>query len=80
MQKRSVGTDYVLEKLPDVSGPGLVEAGRYRFDPTAQIHLRGLYKQGLSTPGEEEKSLSEEAIKVRVLELLSHRELELATS
>ena len=23
-----------------------------RFDPTAQIHLRGLYKQGLSTPGE----------------------------
>ena len=39
-----------------------------RFDPTAQIHLRGLYKQGLS----------EEAIKVRVLELLSHRELELA--
>ena len=27
----SVGTDYVLEKLPDVSGPGLVEAGRYRM-------------------------------------------------
>jgi len=24
----SVGTDYILEKLPDVSGPGLVEAGR----------------------------------------------------
>ena len=22
----SVGTDYILEKLPDVSGPGLVEA------------------------------------------------------
>jgi len=41
--------------------------------------LRELYKQGLSTPGEEEKSLSEEAIKVRVLELLSRRELELAT-
>jgi len=41
--------------------------------------LRGQYKQGLSTPGGEEKSLSEEAIKVRVLELLSHRELELAT-
>jgi len=41
--------------------------------------LRGLYKQGLSTLGEEEKSLSEEDIKVRVLELLSHRELELAT-
>jgi len=37
-----------------------------RFDPTAQIHLKGLYKQGLSTPGREEKSLSEEAIKVRV--------------
>jgi len=33
-----------------------------RFDPTAQIHLRGLYKQGLSTPGrEEEKSLTEDA-------------------
>ena len=25
-----MGADYVLEKLPDVSGPGLVEAGRYR--------------------------------------------------
>jgi len=39
-----------------------------RFDPTAQIHLKGLYNQGLSTPrGErEEKSLSEVAIKVRV--------------
>ena len=24
-------TDYVLEKLPDVSGPGLVEAGRYKM-------------------------------------------------
>jgi len=41
--------------------------------------LRGLYEQGLSTREEEEKSLSEEAIKVKVLELLSHRELELAT-
>jgi len=38
-----------------------------RFDPTAQIHLKGLYNQGLSTPGgREEKSLSEVAIKVRV--------------
>ena len=40
-----------------------------RFDPTAQIHLKGLYNQGLCTPGErreEEKSLSEVAIKVRV--------------
>jgi hypothetical protein len=26
----SVRAVYVLEKLPDVSGPGLVEAGRYR--------------------------------------------------
>jgi len=26
-----VGADYILEKLPDVSGPGLVEAGRYNF-------------------------------------------------
>jgi len=25
----SVGTDYILEKLPDVSESGLVEAGRY---------------------------------------------------
>jgi len=45
----------------------------------AQIHLRGLYKQGLSTPRREEKSLLEEAIKVRVYEFLSRRELELAT-
>jgi len=40
-----------------------------RFDPAAQIHLKGLYNQGLSTLGErreEEKSLSEVAIKVRV--------------
>jgi len=41
--------------------------------------LKGLYNQGLSTLGGEEKSLSEVAIKVRVLDLLSHRELELAT-
>ena len=27
----SVRVVYVLEKLPDVSGPGLVEAGRYRM-------------------------------------------------
>jgi len=26
-----VGTDYILKKLPDVSGPDLVEAGRYRL-------------------------------------------------
>jgi len=45
----------------------------------AHNHLRGLYKQVLSTPRGEEKSLSDEAIKVRVLELLSRRELELAT-
>jgi len=25
----SMGTDYILEKLPDVSRPGLVEVGRY---------------------------------------------------
>jgi len=37
-----------------------------RFDPMAHVQLRGLYKQGLSTLGEAEKSLSEEAIKVRV--------------
>ena len=27
----SVRAVYVLEKLPDVSGPGLVEAGRYKI-------------------------------------------------
>ena len=27
-----MGTDYVLEKLPDVSGSGLMEAGRYSYD------------------------------------------------
>ena len=38
-----------------------------RFDPTVQIHLKGLYNQGLSTPRrEKEKSLSEVAIKVSV--------------
>jgi len=26
-----------------------------RFDPTAQIHLKGLYNQGLSTPGDERR-------------------------
>ena len=26
-----------------------------RFDPTAQIHLKGLYNQGLSTPGGEKR-------------------------
>jgi len=26
-----------------------------RFDPTAQIHLKRLYNQGLSTPGEEKR-------------------------
>ena len=30
---------YVLEKLPDVSGPSLVEAGRYRMvsEPTLAV-------------------------------------------
>ena len=34
-----MGADYVLEKLPDVSGPGLVEAGRYRMvsEPTLAV-------------------------------------------
>jgi len=48
-----VGTDYVLEKLPDVSGPGLMEAGRYRMvsEPTlavsrarvSQLHRHGVH-------------------------------------
>ena len=35
----SVRTVYVLEKLPDVSEPGLVEAGRYRMvsEPTLAV-------------------------------------------
>ena len=35
----SVRAVYVLEKLPDVSGPGLVEAGHYRMvsEPTLVI-------------------------------------------
>jgi len=37
--------------LKDQSKPG----NQYRFDPTAQIHLKGLYNQGLSTPGGERR-------------------------
>ena len=39
-----------------------------RFDPTVQIHLKGLYNQGLSTPGEEKRRnhYSDVGIKVRV--------------
>ena len=35
----SVRAVYVLEKLPDVSGPGLEEAGRYRMvsEPTLAV-------------------------------------------
>ena len=35
----SVRAVYVLEKLPDVSGPSLVEAGRYRMvsEPTLAV-------------------------------------------
>ena len=39
----SVRAVYVLEKLPDVSGPGLIEAGRYRMvsEPTLAVsHAR----------------------------------------
>ena len=35
----SVGTNYILEKLPDVSGPGLVEAGRYKTDINRTVFL-----------------------------------------
>jgi len=34
-----VGTDYILEKLPDASGPGLVEAGRYTTSPQFHHHV-----------------------------------------
>ena len=37
-----MGTNYVLEKLLDVSGPGLLEAGRYRGFKY-RIHKEGLY-------------------------------------
>jgi len=30
-------------------------SNQYRFDPTAQIHLKGLYNQGPSTPREEKR-------------------------
>ena len=51
--------DYVLEKLPDVSGPGLVEAGRYRMvsEPTLAVsrvrvsHLRTHGVHGWCGPG-----------------------------
>ena len=35
----SVRAVYVLEKLPDVSGPGLIEVGRYRMvsEPTLAV-------------------------------------------
>ena len=33
-----MGADYVLEKLPDVSGPDLVEAGRYSLPPLLVLH------------------------------------------
>jgi len=35
----SVRTDYILEKLPDVSGPGIVEAEHYRMvsEPTLTV-------------------------------------------
>jgi len=35
----SVGADYIIEKLPDVSGPGHMEAGRYRMvlEPTLTV-------------------------------------------
>ena len=35
----SVRAVYVLEKLSDVSGPGLIEAGRYRMvsEPTLMV-------------------------------------------
>jgi len=34
-----VGADYILEKLPDVSGTGFMEAGRYRMvlEPTLAV-------------------------------------------
>jgi len=53
-----------------------------RFDPTAQIHLKGLYNQGLSTPrGERRRGeiIIRGSHQSYGLELLSHRELELAT-
>ena len=56
MQKRLVlvcGTDYILEKLADVSGPNLVEAGCYKMvsEPTlavpqarvSQLHRHGVH-------------------------------------
>ena len=36
----SVRANYILEKLPDVSGPGLVEAGRYSSSARSEIDTR----------------------------------------
>ena len=38
----SVRAIYILEKLPDVSGPGLGEAGRYKMvsEPTLAVSRR----------------------------------------
>ena len=49
-----------------------------RFDPTAQIHLKGIYNQGLSTPGGEKRRgeiIISGSHQSQGLELLSHREL-----
>ena len=44
----SVRTDYILEKLPDVSGLGLVEAGRYML-AQGVIFLQGRLIHGSNT-------------------------------
>ena len=44
-----MGADYVLEKLPDVSGPGLVEAGRYTCEKLPDVSGPGLVEAGRYT-------------------------------
>jgi hypothetical protein len=41
-----MGTDYTLEKLPDVSGLDLVEAGRYRGESAQEQNRRHVEQNG----------------------------------
>jgi len=52
-----VGTDYSLEKLPDVSGPGLVEAGRYIME-SLRLEEKEKIPPEWEIPEEEESPLS----------------------
>ena len=42
---------YALYKLPDVSGPGLEEAGRYNLDPIPKLFPRDQLKMTMGLAG-----------------------------